>query len=150
VERHIATGTPEQAIQGLQAERVKLREARAAQRAERDRLREMPQEEMTEPPRVTQAKVEWMIGGPWMLGPARAPKPPAAEAATDARPVKPRGPKPEKLNQIVARMEADYVGRPDDLKDEKDASLANTYGCSTYTARKARKLALDKLQPISN
>jgi hypothetical protein len=58
---------------------------------------------------------------------------------------RPRGPRPTKREQIAAQMTADFASASNELDREKEESLANRYGVSRDTARRARKIAMDRL-----
>ncbi len=76
---------------------------------------------------------------------AALPLAPQHENAQVALPSRnPRGPRPGKRNQIVARMRSDYADNFDALKGEKEESLAEKYGASRDTVRKARNAVLPK------
>lgn len=72
--------------------------------------------------------------------------PAATRASSQMPPIpKKRGPKAFKRDPTVDRMVKDYAGRASALNDEREKTLAATYGVSRTTAREARKVALSKL-----
>ncbi len=118
-EAHIAAATCEQAMRELQADLAEKRKLRAAQRAQRDKLRQMPLEERCAPPPITQAKLEWLIGPrPLIVGPAKsleeltAPVPPADQKAEEPPPVPQAGEKAEEPPVPAVTPDAATVAKP--------------------------------------
>jgi hypothetical protein len=73
----------------------------------------------------------------------------ASPASPQIPPIpKKRGPKAFKRDPTVDRMVKDYAGRAPTLDDEREKTLAATYGVSRTTAREAKRIALSKLRQI--